>query len=189
MPLIRDGRIVEDGWHRAADAAALAAAGGDVIVPLPLWREAAAALLARPGRLGVALANDEQPEALAGSLDRLSLVALTFPKFTDGRAYSQARLLRERLGFRGELRATGKVLSDQLAFMRRCGFDAFEIEDERALAGWTQAGQGFSAWYQPAGDGRTPIPRQRHRQGAPTAPSATAGPAPKPEACAAHWAY
>lgn len=162
MPLIRDGRIVEDGWHRAADAAALAAAGGDVIVPLPLWREAAAALLARPGRLGVALANDEQPEALAGSLDRLSLVALTFPKFTDGRAYSQARLLRERLGFRGELRATGKVLSDQLAFMRRCGFDAFEVAQGEDPADWRKQAAAFSAFYQRAADARPSVLDLRH---------------------------
>jgi uncharacterized protein (DUF934 family) len=187
MPLIRDGRIVDDSWVRA-DAAEAIPAAGDLIVPTALWREHREQLQARRGRLGLRLANDESPLPLAGDLPHFDLVALEFPKFTDGRAYTQARLLRERLGFRGELRATGKVLRDQLGFMRRCGFDAFEVEDARVLAGWAQAENGFSAWYQPAADGATPIPRQRHqRRPLPARP--VAAPDGPVEACSAHWAY
>jgi len=87
-------------------------------------------------------------------LDRLALVALVFPTFRDGRAYSQARLLRERYGYHGEMRATGQVLRDQFLFMTRAGFDAFEVKkpaDAEAFAGTVQR---YSVFYQPTGDGR-----------------------------------
>ena len=84
------------------------------------------------------------------------MVALEFPKFRDGRAYSTARLLRERYGFAGELRAVGDVLRDQFLFMHRCGFDAFEVADEQAVAAWRKAIAEFTVFYQTATDGRAP---------------------------------
>jgi len=185
MPLIKDGRIVEDSWYKAETAADLSQAG-DLIVPLALWQAERARLLARNTRLGVALAAGETPEAIAADLDRLDLVALEFPKFNDGRAYSAARLLRERHGFAGELRATGNVLSDQLAFMLRCGFDAFEAADERLQQRWHEASGRYRAHYQPAGRSTRTIPALRGRSGpAPAVARADVEVA----GCAGHWAY
>ena len=93
---------------------------------------------------------------LAPHLDRLALVALEFPSFKDGRAYSQARVLREQYGFHGELRATGNVLRDQLPFMVRCGFDSFESEQKGFADALATARTLFSVVYQPAEDDRTP---------------------------------
>lgn len=190
MPLIKEGRIVEDRWVVANEAADLEQPS-DLIVPLALWQGWREQLLARPGRLGLRFGNDESPTDVAGDLDRFALIALEFPKFTDGRAYSQARLLRERYGFRGELRAVGQVLSDQLAFMLRCGFDAFEVGDERALMGWRRAVEAFSAWYQPAGDRATPIPARQFQRYAGRLDAVRSAPAagPAKKACAGHWAY
>ena len=93
-----------------------------------------------------------------------ALVALDFPKFRDGRAYSYARLLRERYGFRGELRAVGEVLLEQLFFMLRTGFDAFEIQGPDPSGAYRTALADFSVWYQPTGDGRpTAIQLRRAR--------------------------
>ena len=109
---------------------------------------------AAPEAPALTLANTNDVLELRGRLHGVKLIVLQFPKFTDGRAYSQARLLRERLGYRGELRATGNVLRDQLPFLLRCGFDSFESDQpgfEEALA---RARTLFSVVYQPVGDGR-----------------------------------
>ncbi len=112
-------------------------------------------------RSGVRLPNDVSPTKLAGDLARLTLIVLNFPKFTDGRAYSQARLLRARLGFTGELRAEGDVLRDQLLFMRRCGFDTFVV-GERALAeDWLAAFREIDVFYQPAEDHEMSVLKRR----------------------------
>jgi uncharacterized protein (DUF934 family) len=132
-------------------------ADGLVLVSFARWREARAALLARRGPVGVALANTDPVESLASDVARLDLVTLHFPKFSDGRAYSQARLLRGRLGYAGELRATGNVLQDQALFMLRCGFDAFESDQKGFGEALTRARTLFSVVYQPAEDGRAPV--------------------------------
>jgi len=157
MPLYREGTstalIVEDPWLRLADDAAVPA-DGMVLVSFARWREARAALLARRGPVGVALANNDPVEALAPDVSRLDLVVLNFPKFSDGRAYSQARLLRGRFGYQGELRATGGVLQDQVHFMLRCGFDSFESEQKGFGEALARARTLFSVVYQPTEDGR-----------------------------------
>ena len=89
---------------------------------------------------------------------------LTFPAFTDGRAFSQARLLRQRFGYKGEIRATGNVLRDQYAFMQRCGFDAFEVAEDTDLAGWGRSAQAMSRHYQTAADGVRAVWAKRHGQ-------------------------
>jgi uncharacterized protein (DUF934 family) len=164
MPLFRESGIVEDPWHKLADDEPVPA-DGPVLVSFARGREARAALLACRGPVGVALANTDPVEALAGDVSRLDLLALHFPKFSDGRAYSQARLLCGRLGHGGELRATGDVLQDQLPFMLRCGFDAFESGQRGFGEALARARTLFSVVYQPAEDGREPVSllRLRHR--------------------------
>lgn len=153
MPLVKNGVVAADPYTRIAD--------GDVLPDAPVIVSAerllAEALAARGGALGVLWPNDRDVAALAPFLPRLSLVALAFPKFRDGRAFSQARLLRERFGFSGELRATGNVLRDQLLMMVRSGFDAFEVEKQTDAAAFGEALSSYSVFYQPTGDGRPPV--------------------------------
>ena len=156
MPLLKDGRLLEDPWH-AVDNAAPLPAYGPVIVSLPRFQAERQALLERWAPLGVRLRNSDAIDALNGVVNRFALIALEFPRFSDGRAYSQARGLRERMGFAGELRATGDVLIDQALFMRRCGFDAYEIADAARAPRFVEAFRSFSVFYQPAGDGRAPV--------------------------------
>lgn len=111
----------------------------------------------------IVLANTDQPETMSLDVDRLSRIVLNFPKYTDGRAYSQARILRGRLGYRGELRATGQVLRDQLPFMLRCGFDSFESEQPGFGPALARARALFSVVYQGAADDRVPAALLRLR--------------------------
>jgi uncharacterized protein (DUF934 family) len=112
------------------------------------------ALLRRPGKVGVIWPNNRNLDDLVSHLDRLASVALVFPTFRDGRAYSQARLLRERYGYDGELRATGQVLRDQFVFMTRAGFDAFEVKKDADADAFAATMKRYSVFYQPTGDGR-----------------------------------
>ena len=130
MPLIKQGNIVADEWQTVADETPLPASD-PVIISLSRWQKERDTLLGRNGAIGVRLSSAQSPALIADDLHRLGLVALEFPKFTDGRAYSYARLLRERYGFKGELRAVGNVLRDQFLFMLRCGFDSFEVANDR----------------------------------------------------------
>jgi len=151
--LIRQRRVVADSWRRlerAADVSLPSVPGeGDVIVPLALWLERRDALPARGGRTGVWLDSHEGPEALAGDVGRLELIAVNFPKYQDGRGYSIATLLRERYGFKGELRAIGEVARDHLFYMARCGFDSFALREgedvEEALAAFADFSEGYQA--------------------------------------------
>ncbi|MBV8576465.1 MAG: DUF934 domain-containing protein [Acetobacteraceae bacterium] len=111
-------------------------------------------MLARTGKVGVIWPNNRDLDDLVPCLDRLVAVALVFPTFRDGRAYSQARLLRERFSWRGELRATGQVLRDQFVFMLRAGFDAFEVKKPSDGEAFAQTAKRYSVFYQPTGDGR-----------------------------------
>ncbi len=112
-------------------------------------------------------------EQIAGDLERLAVVALEFPKFNDGRALSQARLLRERYGYRGEIRAAGKVVRDLLLFMHRCGFDAFETDDKVTAEIVARSLASFSLAYQPAADGRPSVIELRHARAPGAAKAAT----------------
>lgn len=147
MPLLKDGSIVEDGWAPHAEGAG--PAEGDIIVTLEQWQAGRERLRGHNGRLGLRLKSDESPAQLADDLHHFQLIALEFPRFGDGRAYSYARLLRERYGFTGELRAVGNVLRDQLLFMLRCGFDAFEIANPKAVEAWREAVSEIDLFYQP----------------------------------------
>ena len=160
MPLLKNGQPITDIWQPVADADALPADGA-VIISFARWRKERATLLGRNSPLGVRLANTDKVEEVAPDLERFEIVVLEFPKFVDGRAYSQARLLRDRYGYRGELRATGNVLRDELQFMQRCGIDAFEIADSRAVESWRAAVNEFSVFYQPAADGHRTVSELR----------------------------
>ena len=129
---------------------------GDVIISLTRFQAEGEHLLSEGRSVGVRLESHEEVEALAYDLPRLGVVALAFPKFGDGRAYSYARLLRERFGYKGEVRAVGDVLREQAGFMVRCGFDAFEPADGSTVEQWEAAAHRFRHVYQGSADGRTP---------------------------------
>jgi uncharacterized protein (DUF934 family) len=170
MPLIEhhgsSAKIVDDRFTRLEDDAPLPKTGA-VLVSLERFQAERDALLGREDDLGVWLRSDESPSALAADLDRIALVALDFPVFSDGRAFSSARLLRERLGYEGEVRAVGDVLCEQLAFMRRSGFDTFDMASPDALAEAEAVLGEVRIVYQPTGDGRsTAIDQRRGDAGA-----------------------
>ena len=135
--------------------------GSDVTVPLARWQAEREQLRFYPHRVGVRLAPDEDPEVLIHDLAHLDLIAVEFPAFTDGRAYSQARLLRDRHGYQGEIRALGEVLRDQLQFMARCGIDAFELAPNESPEAALGMFQQIDIHYQPAADGHAPVWQQR----------------------------
>ena len=133
---------------------------GDIYVPLEEWLNARETLLTRNGRLGVALRNTDDPEIIKDDLERLDLVVLEFPKMADGRAFTQARLLRERYGYKGEIRATGDVLYDQLFYMQRCGVNGFELRDDQNASHSLKAFDEMTVAYQPASDEELPLWRR-----------------------------
>ena len=162
MALLKNGKPADDPFVDVSAAEELPAGDG-VLVNLAQWQEHRDDLIQRKA-VAVKLASDEHPRLIADDLDKLAMVALEFPVFGDGRAYSYARLLRDRFGYSGELRAVGDVLLEQLHFMHRVGFDAFEISDNDAVGAWETALADLSVWYQPTGDGRNSVIELRHRQ-------------------------
>ncbi len=149
MALISDGAFVEDQWRRLSAEEDLPK-GGKCIVSFDRLTEALARL-PQDAPLGVRVENTLAPEALAPHFARLALIAVIFPAFTDGRGFSLARLLR-RAGFKGELRASGRVVADQVTHALRCGFDTIEIPGDLAVrqdeAQWRGALQAYDAFYQ-----------------------------------------
>jgi uncharacterized protein (DUF934 family) len=160
MPLVKNGKIATDTFVHVADDAELADDGA-MLVSAARFLENPEAILRRPGKSGVIWPNNRDVDDLVPYLDRLAVVGLVFPTFRDGRAYSQARLLRERHGFKGELRATGQVLRDQFMFMLRAGFDAFEVKKEADAEAFANTAKRYSVFYQPTGDGRLTALHQR----------------------------
>lgn len=161
--VIRNGQVENDTWLNIHDAEALAAApaGAAVLVPLSLWLSSRAALLAR-GQVGVHLGAADEPAQLAPDLASLTLISVDFPQFTDGRGYSIGRLLRERYGYQGELRAVGDVQRDQLFYLTRSGFNAFVLRADKDPYKALTAHRDFSEAYQTAVD--QPVPLFRRRQ-------------------------
>ena len=159
MPLVKNNAIVADEFVRVADEDSIP--DGAVLLPAARFLVDPDGVLKRNGKVGVIWPNNKPVAELAPYLDRLSAIALVFPTFRDGRGYSQARLLRERFGFRGELRATGQVLRDQFVFMLRAGFDAFEVKKDIDAEAFAKVAGRYSVFYQPTGDGRATASRQR----------------------------
>jgi uncharacterized protein (DUF934 family) len=160
MRLVENGRIVDDRYVRVLDDAPVP---DRVPVLLPAKRFLADAdeLVRRDGSLGVLWPNDRRVAELEPWLGHLALIALNFPKFRDGRAYSQARLLREHFGFRGTLRATGDVLRDQFHFLVRAGFDSFEVKKPADAQVFAEVLGRYSVVDQPGADGRASALRRR----------------------------
>ena len=153
MPLVKGGKIIDDSFVHVADGAELPEDGA-VLVSAARFLGNLESFLQRKAETGVLWPNNRDLDELVPYLDRLAAVALVFPSFRDGRAYSQARLLRERFQYRGELRATGQVLRDQFVFMLRAGFDAFEVKKQSDAEAFAQTVKRYSVFYQPTGDGR-----------------------------------
>src|ERR1700760_2854970 len=163
MPLVKGGKITADQFAHVADDAELPAEGA-VLVSAKRLLENPEVLFARSGKVGVIWPNNRDIDDLVPYLERLAGVALGFPTFRDGRAYSQARLLRERYNYRGELRATGQVLRDQFVFMLRAGFDAFEVKKDSDAEAFANTVKRYSVFYQPTGDGRVTALHRRMQQ-------------------------
>lgn len=164
MQLVKAGEVVEDRFVRVLDDAPIPD-GVPVIVTAQRFLSDATELVARDAPVGVLWPNDRRVAELEPWLKDVSLIALVFPKFRDGRAYSQARLLRERHSYRGELRATGDVLRDQFQFLVRAGFDSFEVKKAADAEVFAKAAASFSVFYQPSSDGRVPALRKRLQSG------------------------
>lgn len=160
MPrLIKDNQIVEDQWQRvAADDITdeLLKSDADLLLPAAWYAEHSADVSGRSGRTGIWLAASEEPRLVAATLGSVDTVAIDFPNYKDGRGYSYARELRTRFNFTGEIRAVGDVLQDQLFYMWRCGFNAFEVREDKDINDALAALKGFSVTYQ--GDARDPRP-------------------------------
>jgi len=163
VALIKDGQQITDPFVSIDDDASLPVDGA-VIVSLERWHAEREVLLEREDALGIKLRSDQSPDLIGDGLQRIALVALEFPAFRDGRAYSYARLLREKYDYRGELRAVGDVLLEQLHFMLRTGIDAFELHSDNPMRDFEIASQDFSIWYQPTADGRRTATDHRQRR-------------------------
>lgn len=148
--IIVDAQIVDDSWYSLDDCGAIE--GGDLIVSLARWQSEREALVAHSGRIGVRVPNTIDVRTLADDLQHWDVIVLSLPTFKDGRAYSQARILRDQLGYRGQLRATGEVLRDQLFYLRRVGFNAFEVQAHRRIEDVLLGLRDFTVTYQPAAD-------------------------------------
>jgi len=168
--IIRDKAVVADDWTilRLAEgetAETVTVPAGKIVVPLKVWQAQGPALEARAaaGALGVWLASDEVAAALKGEAQKFAVIAVDFPKFSDGRGFSIAYNLRARLGYQGELRAIGDVLRDQLFYMQRVGFNAFEPRADRNIHDALKGLFDFSVEYQASLDEKLPLFRRVER--------------------------
>jgi len=159
--LIKENNIVTDEWtvlrlHGGEAADRIAVPAGKVIVPLPVWNCQYEALQGRT-ELGLWLAGFDRAEDITDAVHRFPVIAIDFHKYNDGRGYTLAYRLRKQMGYRGELRAMGDVLHDQLFYLKRVGFDAFAVREDKdahaALAGFND----FSLTYQAAVDIDAPL--------------------------------
>ncbi|MDR7026378.1 DUF934 domain-containing protein [Pseudomonas peli] len=161
--IIKNGQLIDESWHLLPKDATLDGIPNcdDLIVPLGLWVEHSTAFKARDGGLGVWLDAGEEIEEIADQLDNFQVIALNFPAFTDGRHTSTAYLLRNRYGYKGEVRAIGDVLRDQLFSYLRVGFDAFALREDKDPLDALKAFEEFSEVYQASTDQPLPLFRRR----------------------------
>ena len=159
--LIKDNVIVDDNWQIVAKTDTVIPAGAQLLLPYSLWSQQADAVAQRED-IGVWFDSDELPTSeQATALGKLALIAIHFPVFTDGRGFSIARLLRERMGYRGELRAFGHVIRDQLCYMKRCGFNSFILKDNSNLQAALASLDDFTEYYQNSVDQPLPLFRRQ----------------------------
>ncbi|MBT6105707.1 DUF934 domain-containing protein [SAR92 clade bacterium H231] len=158
--LLKEGQVVDNSWSTVVeDAGDLPP--GDILLPLQRWLHQHSQLSQHSGRVGLWIEGNEEIEAVAEQLIQAPVVAIRFPKFVDGRGFSAARLLRERYGYQGEIRATGEIIRDQLYLLQRCGFNAFEFGEEVDLAEASKSLADFSDAYQVAADQPIPLFKRR----------------------------
>ena len=162
MPVIRNGQWSEDPCTAIADADAVPA-NGAVIVSLKRFHAEREALIARKAPLGLRLKSDERAHAIGADAQRFALIVVELPVFRDGRAFSTARLLRERYGYTGEIRASGHILPDQVLFLARCGVNAFEVKPDTRLQPFSDAFREYSVSYQNPRSGHGIAPSLRLR--------------------------
>lgn len=162
--ILRGGELVEDDWTLVEDGRTeIESDAAKVIVTLARWRGEREALLAAHADVGVLVPNTADIEAVFAEIADRALIVLQFPAFTDGRALSQAVVLRKRLGFRGELRAVGDVIRDLVFWLGRCGFDSIVPRKDQRLEDCRGALREFTVAYQAAADEHTPVwVRRRH---------------------------
>jgi len=146
MPIIKDQQITENTWVFVADDASLAS--GDITVSVKRWHEEKQSLLKHVGKVGIRLTPEDLVEAIGGDLSDVSLIELDFPTFTDGRAFSQTRLLRNRYAYQGEIRAIGHFMADQVFYLNRVGVNAFELDKPRDIELALSSMHDFSVQYQ-----------------------------------------
>ena len=156
MTLINTREVCVDSWLRVDDDQELPPEG-DVVVSLARLEKEAEKLGQRSGRLGLSLGAADEAEKAQPYLAQVSLITVDFPKYTDGRSYSTARLLRDRYDYKGELRAVGNVLRDQLFYMARCGIDSFDLQAGKDPKDALEAFKDFSVTYQAAADDKRPL--------------------------------
>lgn len=165
--IIKGRAIIADDWQvlrlgEGETAVNFVLPEGKVIVPLIIWQRRRDELIKR-GKVGIWLAHDEGPELIVDDLKHFHVVAIDFPKFSNGRGYSSAALLRTRYGYCGELRAIGDVLRDQLFYLARVGFDAFAVRTDRSIQDALNALNDFSVTYQTSTDEIQPLFRRVQR--------------------------
>lgn len=162
MRVIKDNRIIEDEWQRLKEIDIVdELPAGKVIMPFAYWQANRDRLIAQGKKYAVCVNGDVETEEVVKYMDHFEMIALDFPVFTDGRSYSHARLLRERYGYIGELRAVGDVLRDQLFFMQRCGIDSYQVREDKNIEDALKAFTEFSVKYQTAADRVQPVYKLR----------------------------
>ncbi|HQQ62354.1 MAG TPA: DUF934 domain-containing protein [Pseudomonadales bacterium] len=160
LRIIKDGKVTSDTWRIVARSETTLPDGSMLVLPLTLWEKYQSDLAGRTD-IGIWFDSDEQPtDEIATALRSLPLVAIQFPVFTDGRGFSIARLLRERFGYQGELRAFGYVLRDQLCFLKRCGFNSFSLQEHADVEAALASLDDFTEYYQTSVDQPQPLFRR-----------------------------
>ena len=163
MRVIKNNQIIDDEWQRQPEMdLAQELPDGKVIMPYSYWQANRDKLISANRKYAVSINGDVETEEVAKDIQYFELIALEFPVFTDGRSYSHARLLRDRYGYTGELRAVGDVLRDQLFFMQRCGIDSYQVREDKNIEDALKAFTEFSVKYQTAADRVEPIYKVRH---------------------------
>jgi len=159
MKILKNRQVIQDSWKTLSTDDALT--DGDLIIPFERWLSELEVLQSRSGKTGVLISSDTNIQAVIENLNHFDLVALNFPKYTDGTCFSYAFLLRERHKFSGELRAVGDIFRDQFAYLERCGFDAIQLTDEEALENGKIAFDEIPMRYQSSADKAQPFYRIR----------------------------
>ena len=155
MKIIKDKVIVEDSWTHYSGEGEIPE--GDVIVSYKVWQDENFS----GRRVGVQLEPGDSVKDIEGDLDKFELIAIYFPTFNDGRGYSMAKLLRDRFGFKKELRAVGDVMRDQIFYLQRCGFNAYEVKAGRDINDAVKAFEDFTVKYQVSSDEDVPLYRRK----------------------------